>query len=280
MAVGIAATGRSQPARRLYNYVVTNTGNVPLTGVTVGDDQLGAVAQSMRHRCARRNGDWCAALRGAGGRHPGDAGEHGQRQTKTAAGAAVTGFPRRRRDRRRAQVTVQPDRASANVGEVRHLRLPSIHNLGDVPLSGVTLADNRIGAIRAQHDGAGVRAPLPRAAPPVDRRPTGPLVTAYGDRHAGRRRGHATGGASVSLSGTAALAVSVSKPASASVATTVQYTYQIHQHRAGALPATSLRAIRCSGPIVLASGSAGPEHHGGGRSPSSRRSCPTRSPTR
>ncbi|MCO5208951.1 MAG: hypothetical protein M9936_04595 [Caldilinea sp.] len=260
LAVGItAAPAAAQPGQTItYNYVVTNTGNVPLTGVTVGDDRLGAVALNATSLApgATATGalPYVAQVADILATLANTASASGQ----PPLGAAVTGQASIVVDVTGAalQVTVQPDRASANVGEsVTYGYI--VRNLGDVQLSGVTLADNRIGAIAlsttALASGATATGSASTLITPADW--PGPLVTAAtatGTPVAGGAVTH-TGGASVSLSGAAALAVSVSKPASASVATTVQYTYQITN--TGPVPFGSLTARdTLLGPIVLASG--------------------------
>ena len=260
LAVGItAAPTVAQPGQTItYNYIVTNTGNVPLTGVTVADNRLGAVALNATTLApgataagalpyVAQVADILATLgntANASGQPPLGAAVTGQASTVVdVTGAAI-------------QVSVQPDRASANVGEAVTYGYV-VRNLGDVPLTGVSLVDNRIGAITlsttALASGASATGSATTLITPADW--PGPVVTAAtatGTPAGGGAVTH-TGGTSVSLSGAAALAVSVSKPASASVATTVQYTYQITN--TGPVPFGSLTARdTLLGPIVLASG--------------------------
>ncbi len=260
LAVGISAVPPvAQPGQTItYNYVVTNTGNVPLAGVTVMDNRLGAVTLNATALApgatvagalpyVAQVADILATLANsasAAGQPP-----LGAAVTADAAIVVdVTGAA--------LQVTVQPDRSAANVGEAVTYAY-TVRNLGDAPLANVALSDSRLGAITlntpALASGASAVGSGSTLITPADW--PGPLVnvaTATGTAPTGGMVTH-TAGAAVTLSGAAALAVSVSKPATASVGTTVQYTYQITN--TGPVPFGSLAARDALlGPIVLATG--------------------------
>lgn len=234
LSVGVTANPMiAQPGQVVtYNYVVTNIGNVPLTGVTASDSRLGSiplnsstlapgatatgsrtyVAQAVDILATVANTVQASAQPPLGARVAANAGV-----VVDVTGSAI-------------RVFVQPAQSTVNVGEALKYDY-RVRNMGDTALTSVSLSDSRLGSVvltaTTLASGQEATGSATTLITPADS--PGPVVTtatASGEPAGGGAVSH-TAGASVAVTGEASLAVSVNKPASAEVGSNVQYTYQI-----------------------------------------------------
>lgn len=247
LAVRISANPTTaQPGQTItYQYVVTNTGNVPVTGVTLHDSRLGAVSLSHSSLApgaiATGSRTYVAQVADILATLSNTAQASGQ----PPLGAAVTANAGIVVDVTGAaiQVRVRPARSTVNVGEALSYEY-RVRNIGDQPLTNLSLTDSRLGTITLAATtlapGQDTTTSATTLITPADA--PGPIVTtatASGSPSGGNAVSHSAG-ASVAIAGAASLTVNISKPASAPIGAVVQYNYQVTNN--GPVPFSALTA--------------------------------------
>ena len=245
-----------------YSYLVTNTGNVPLTNIVVDDSRLGSAPISPTTlpagATATASIDYVAQVADILANVVNNVEVIGQPplggpvSATALAGINIVGPA--------IQVAIQPNKNAVNVGEAVQYAY-TVSDLGDEALSNMTLVDTRVGSILltatdlapgASVTGDGFYLVLPTDAP-------GPLTnaaTATGTTPGGATVTHSTG-AAVPISGAAELAVTQIVPVSAEVGEMAQYTFNITNPGPVAF-STVVAYDSLLGPVTIAPGPLAP----------------------
>ncbi len=184
---GVALAAQASPAAVregdtvTWTITATNTGDVPLTGVTVADDQVAGCAKPLGTLQPQATSAYtCTTLAGATGftNQPAVTGADPTARPVTASaeaafavqhpGVTIT-----------AEVTAGPFRE----GDAVPLRI-TVRNTGDVPLTGVRVTDSQVPGGHAKAGMPTAATPAPSTPTPATRaatpRPTGPQARATG----------------------------------------------------------------------------------------------------
>jgi uncharacterized repeat protein (TIGR01451 family) len=134
----------------VYNYIVTNTGEVTLKYITVTDDKLGAITLSATELAVGASASGTASYLVAGSDIPGglvnlatSTGKYGDRTVTDTDTVTVELYE----DARPAISIVKTvDRTAAKAGDTITYTY-TVENTGNVELTGVTVSDNKLGSI-------------------------------------------------------------------------------------------------------------------------------------